>query len=107
MKGYKYSEGEDVAHKDNLGLKMVVKRILRRIKEVKPKDGNPEHMLVQDRTFSIIGIECGWWEGNKLVKERFHSRELVPWTIVTQGEENVKQFLDSINNPEEYPFKKK
>ena len=90
---YRFKIGEDVAHKDNLEIKMVVSRILTQTKELKPKDGSKDHALVQEKKSYLIGIECHWWEEGKLRRDKFHSRELVPFHIAKSGKDTVMQWL--------------
>ena len=81
-KGYRFKEGDEVAHVDNLDLKMHIARLVKKIKKEptgKMLDNKPVY-----QTYSIlIGIECHWFqevEGKKeFLKHRFHSRELLPW----------------------------
>jgi len=70
-------EGQEVAHKENLTTKMEVRKIIRRVKKAK----NDEDM---DRRFTL-GVECGWWNGERYNKEVFHTHTLVPWEIAEEA----------------------
>ena len=91
---YKFSEGEEVAHKENLSLKLTVARILFKSIYLSPSDKSNDHKIDHAPVKKMIGIECHWWNGNDLRKAKFHSCELVPWSIVMQGDKNVKAFLN-------------
>lgn len=94
MKGYRFKEGESVAHIDQLGHKMVVSRILYQFRKPKPLKDQGEQMILAKRY--MIGIECRWWVDNAIRKEKFHSRELVPFHVAQQGREIVLQWLEDI-----------
>jgi uncharacterized protein YodC (DUF2158 family) len=97
MRGKKFREGEEVCHKNNLKLKMTVERILK--KTVAGKPGVVDLRKVEsvediEKKIYIIGIECHWWDGDKLAKGKFHSRELVPFNI-GQDPKQLKVYLES------------
>lgn len=80
-----FSEGDMVAHKENIQLKMEVRRIIRTKRKAKV-DGE------LDRRFTL-GIECGWWSGDDYIKEVFHTRALVPWEVAEGGFIDVQKWL--------------
>jgi len=85
MKGHHFKEGEEVAHKEMLAHKMIVRKIVRKVVTI------PGTQKTMDK---FIGLECAWWnEQKKYVKQIFHSRELVPWDIALKGREEVVKFL--------------
>jgi len=80
-KKYFFSEGEEVAHKENIQQKMFIESILFTTYE-KPtgkdkSDGNIEKKI----TRKIIGIKCHWWDNKGYHEGKFHKTELVPWVI--------------------------
>jgi uncharacterized protein YodC (DUF2158 family) len=91
-KGFRFKDGDEVAHVDNLGLKMHISRLIKKVKKEptgKMCDGKPVY-----ETFQIlIGIECHWFQVINEVKEfrkhRFHSRELLPWDV---AQEKLKKY---------------
>lgn len=52
---YRFKDGEDVVHKDNIDLKMEVIKIDKEIFRVKNKDGTFTDKL------RMKGIDCRWW----------------------------------------------
>ena len=90
-RGFRYKEGDEVAHAANLEQKMFVSRIIKKIKKEptgKMCDGKP----VYENQPVLLGIECHWWQETGGVKEfkkhRFHSRELLPWEIAQKRQES-------------------
>lgn len=85
-----FKEGDEVAHKENIMLRMEVRRIIRnKIKAKKAED--------KFRVYTM-GIECGWWNGEFYQKEVFHTRSLIPWGVATQGYASVLRWLDLQSN---------
>ena len=84
-----FEEGDEVAHKENLKLKLFVKQIVKYKKTVY----DPIKKEKIEKNF-ISGIKCGWWKGKDYVYGVFHTRELVPWEISTQGKEKVIEWLE-------------
>lgn len=67
---YKFKEGDEVAHKDNLAQKMFVSKILKKTISIKTNGGEE-----QPRT-KMIGIECHWWNdtaSNKFLKKNMNN----------------------------------
>lgn len=93
-----FKEGEVVAHIENLQQKMNVARILKEVTTYPTGETDNEGNPVRKKGSKMIGIECHWWEAieerNTLRKERFHSRELIPWNIAERGIEAVKDFQE-------------
>lgn len=79
MARIKYSTGDEVAHLDNLELKMRVRKLVYNEKKL-------QH------------ISCDWWTNNELNKENFHSHELILWSIASQGKEQVDSYLKSLES---------
>lgn len=88
MRYYHFKEGEDVAHKECLSDKLIVRRIIKKKVKIPGTDKDID---------KFIGLECAWWQGSgdekKYVKSIFHSRELVPWEIAQKGEKEVIKWL--------------
>lgn len=82
-----FRDGDEVAHKDNIELRMEVRRILRTRKE----DDNGV------KKSYTIGIECGWWDGENYCKEKFHTAKLVPWDIAAEGYISVIKWIEQRN----------
>lgn len=88
-------EGMEVANKYNPKQIMIVSRILRQyIDKSVLEDGR----LIEKKIQQIIGIECHWWEDNKFKIHKFHTRELIPWVVVQDGEKTIKWFIETINS---------
>jgi len=86
-----FKVGDEVAHKDNLDLKTEVSRILKEWRTIHTDFGNSKS--VEKKCF-IIGIECSWWDGQKRCMDRFHSKTLIPWSIVEEGFIAVQKYLN-------------
>lgn len=87
-----FIEGDEVAHKENLSLKLTVDRIIK-YKKMVTVYGQKEKV---EKDF-ISGIRCGWWKKKKNEDEYvygiFHSQHLIPWEIAQQGKEKVIEYL--------------
>ena len=82
--------GLEVCDIDNREQKMVVVEMVRRSKKG-----------VEGRDMSIvIGVKCGWWVESRGSKFRrsdiFHTRRLLPWDVVLDGEKAVKKFQSEV-----------
>jgi uncharacterized protein YodC (DUF2158 family) len=77
-----FKEGDEVAHKENIELKMEVRRVIR---------------IVKDEKKYIIGIECGWWEDSVYKKEKFHTSKLIPWSVAQQGYVSTVKWIENRN----------
>ena len=82
-------EGDEVAHKENLTLKLLVERVIKYKKFVTVY--GQEQKIEKD---FISGIQCGWWKNEEFVHGVFHSQHLVPWKIAEQGKEKVIEYLE-------------
>jgi uncharacterized protein YodC (DUF2158 family) len=82
---YKFKQGEEVAHKGNLSQKMWIVDFKRA--EKKNNKGDVIGTM-------LMGVLCHWWHENILQSASFHSRELIPWNIVEQGEKAIKDFIN-------------
>lgn len=80
-----FREGDLVAHKENIGLRMEVRKVIRT--KLKPRSSSEK-----PRVF-INGIECGWWVGEEYQKEIFYTRSLVPWETCEKGHNAVVFWL--------------
>lgn len=85
-----FKEGDLVAHKENLELKMEVRRIIRSRKIYK-KEGNKERVFT-------LGVECGWWVGKELNKDVFHTNSIIPWDVVEEGFIAVIKYIEARSN---------
>lgn len=83
MGAYRYKETEVVAHIDCLDLAMRVKRFIREKKEVIVST-DP---LKKESKIFLIAIECEWFEGKILKKNKFSSKVLVPFHVAKAGKE--------------------
>jgi hypothetical protein len=52
---YRFKDGEEVVHKENIDLKMEVVKIDKEIFRVKNKDGSTSDKL------RMKGVDCSWW----------------------------------------------
>ena len=73
---------------------MWIERLLRQTKELKPKDGDPEHKIQQESKVYLVGVECHWWVDNDLRKGKFHSMELVPYHVARSGDKAVEAWMN-------------
>lgn len=69
-------KGEEVFHKDNLNLKMIVDEVV----------------FTEDK--KLIEIRCSWWEKNELKIHGFHSYELIPKYIIEGGQDVIDSYLE-------------
>lgn len=96
----KFQRNEEVAHIENLPLKMRVVEVKWKYGEVstgeltRSPEGKPVFKKVKKRL--IDGILCEWWEGNQLHRQKFHSELLVPWPIAEKGKQAAEEFVESI-----------
>lgn len=79
----KYRTGDEVAHKDNITFKMRVRAAV----------------FEEKRLSHIV---CDWFEEDIKVKDNFHSKELVLWSIAEQGQEFVDSYFKNIENENKY-----
>ena len=83
-----FREGDEVAHKENIGLKLQVIKVVRKKKVLSDN---------KTRDF-VLGIQCGWWDGDTYAKEIFHTNHLVPWSIAEAGYVSVIRYLNEKHN---------
>lgn len=98
MRGYHFSEQEEVAHVDCLEVKMrVIKLCWRYVEQStgEPK-GDPKEGFEKQKKKWLDAIQCQWWEGNSLKNGKFHSRMLIPWVIAEKGTKEVEEWLEQI-----------
>ena len=90
-KKFRFKEGSEVAHKDNLSNKMIVTRIIKKSYRYKDFFKTPP----EEKTgIKILGIACHWWDtSNQIQRFRFHTQELVPWDIAQKGQGSVDKWL--------------
>lgn len=105
MKGYKFTDTEEVAHIENLELKMRVVEI--KWKYIEKSTGQPvkEGKGFEKTTVRRIdGILCQWGEvegegekAKKVLKEKiFHTELIVPWSYAQQGYEKANEWLEEM-----------
>lgn len=95
----KFKEGDRVAHRSDLNLKLLVERILFETHErvLRDESGNgiknDEDSFVKTPVKRIAGIECSFSTGNEIKKIKLHSLNLVPWEVAKKGETYVELWL--------------
>lgn len=75
---YKYKEGQEVCHIDNISQKMYIERLVKSSRMI-------EHDNEQKQINFINGIRCHWWEDKQFKTAIFHTKELVPLEIAEEG----------------------
>jgi len=90
MGAYRYKETEIVAHIDCLELQMRVKRFIREKKQIIVST-DP---LKKESKMFLIAIECEWFEGKILKKNKFSSKVLVPYHVAVAGKELALAWLN-------------
>ena len=99
MPKHHFKEGEEVYHKDNQALKLIVRRILKETKTFTKGFDEEKGEAIKEKGIRMIGIECHWWQKSSITGEneiqihKFHSSELVPAPIVKNGPEEVNKWL--------------
>ncbi len=94
-----FKEGDEVAHKENLSLKLEVidiKKTKRKVFGRTKKDKDGKEILDESNTEMksfIIGIECGWWVGDDYKTAIFHTKSLVPFDVAQDGFVAVQKYL--------------
>lgn len=88
-KKYWIKPGIEVAHRDCITRKMYVVNIVRKKRRIKKEDGTRDTLSV------IQGVACRWFDDNKENKEVYHTRELIPWNIASEGEEAINNWINS------------
>jgi hypothetical protein len=73
---YWIKDGMAVAHIENLSQKLFVEKV--------HKENN-----------KVLGVEVHWWTERKLMTHTFHTDELLPWEVVLQGPEEVRNWISS------------
>ena len=96
----KYHPNEEVAHVENLTLKMRVVEIKWKYGEVSTgevvKDADGKNTFKKVKKRLIDGILCEWWNDNTLMRQKFHSELLVPWPVAQKGQAAVDSFIESV-----------
>ena len=86
-----FKEGDEVAHKDNLGVKLTVQRIIKEFKTIRSEKASS---TLIERRCMLKGIECGWWGPDKqYYKNVFHSTSLIPFEVAEEGFVAVEKYL--------------
>ena len=85
---YRFTENEDVAHIDNLSLKMTVREI-RYVKIKVRSNGEGYKKRLRD-------ILCYWWDDRRLMEGAFQSERLVPWEYACQGKPVCEKWLEEM-----------
>jgi hypothetical protein len=92
-------EGMEVAERDNLALKMVVERLLKRTKKVATYKRDADGNIIYQNKVIMEGVECYWWgtegEAHVKVKEKFHTQRLVPWEVAVKGKQAVVEWIEA------------
>jgi len=85
-----FKEGDYVAHRDNISMRMEVERVVYKRREYIDENNKPvvKHFC--------IGVRCRWWLGEELQKNVFHSNTLIPWEIAEKGQIYASRYLESI-----------
>lgn len=99
MRGYHFSENEEVAHVDCLTVKMRVVKICWRYLNAStgvPADNPKVDGFKKEKKKFLDGIECQWWESGSLKNKRFHSQMLIPWIIAERGQKEVEEWTQEI-----------
>ena len=91
---HKFKEGEDVAHKENISQKLTVSRILKESISYPSGETDTQGNEIKKLGTRMIWIECHWWVDGKLMIHQFHSRELVPFEIASQGKDAVIEWIE-------------
>lgn len=99
----KLKEGDKVAHMSNLSLPGYVERIIFKRILLTSRDESGQPVKTKDDKFEkkphsrLIGIEVSFkdLDSGKILKEVFHSNNLVPWEIVEKGEKAVQQYREN------------
>ena len=81
---YWIKEGLEVVHRDSLNTKMIVDRII--FKSVKVSFEEKKEMK------KIVGIRCHWMDEGKYMVGEFHTKELIPYAVLIQGEKEIKKW---------------
>ena len=102
MRGYKFSENDEVAHILNLTNKMIVVKLLWSTKDKFTEKGEG---IIKEKGRHFDGCMCQWWEDAKVLKEqRFHAETLVPWWVAVKGQGDAESWLEQMKN-EKYVIK--
>jgi len=102
MKGYKFTESEQVAHIENLTLPMRVVGIKWKTRNVStgklvPGKGDDTGEVFEKKEKRMLdGIVCQWWKSDELIEKRFHSETLVPWVVAQKGREQAEEWLQEM-----------
>ena len=98
MKGYHFSELEEVAHVDCLQVKMRVKKLIWKYVDV--PNGIPKNPATdgfnKEKKKLLDAIQTEWWEDGKFKTGKFHSKMLVPWFMAEKGKQAVEEWLEEM-----------
>lgn len=96
----KLKEGQEVAHKENLKVKMTIGTIHNEFIEVSTGKIKEDGKGFETKPKKIIrGVTCHWFgpedpQGRKeLLEHKFHTKELVPWEVAEKGIDEVIKYL--------------
>lgn len=90
-KKFRFKEGDEVAHKDNLETKMIVDRIIKKSYKYKDFTSDPPQEKIG---IKILGISCHWWnKDNNIERFKFHTQEIIPFDIAKKGQKSVDKWL--------------
>jgi|GEM_PF-2339207 len=98
---YKFQEGEKVAHISNLKLPLFINRII--FKSVKIPVLLQDKKITEKTVSKIYAIEVSYADPqtSRLLKDRFHSRLLIPWAVAVKGQRAAINWLEDNNNKSE------
>lgn len=91
-----FKEGDDVAFKNNLYLKMTVKEIILKTIEIPVREKEDGTGFEKEKRRVLDGILCFWMKGQELMEYKFRSDSLIPWEIAIKGAEASIKYLEDI-----------
>lgn len=96
-----FKEGDDVAFKNNIGLKMTVEEIVFKTISVPVSEKEDGSGFEKKEKRIIDGIVCFWMKGAEVCNHKFRTDVLVPWEIAMKGIDAVATYLESIKKKEQ------
>ena len=95
MKSHRFREGDEVAHKENRKQKMFVRALLYETKEISAGHDGEGKSKTENKRF-ILGVECHWWDADSnLNRDKFHTRELLPWSVAQKKVIEIQEWIDN------------
>jgi hypothetical protein len=93
-----FREGDEVAYKNNIGVKMVVKEIVLRTISVPVREKTDGTGFEKEDKRVLDGIVCFWMTGSTMNEFKFRSDLLVPWDVAIQGIAKVAEYIDMVKS---------